>query len=76
MKVWVVEIHEYDWDFSDTNVDSVWTSEDKAKERTDALKKMDEHLEKIHGLSLDYYYYGIELNKEEAEHEEPDGEDD
>ena len=73
MKVWVVEIYEYGVESSETTVDSIWTDEGKARERVEALKKMEKI---IPDVSHDYYYYGIETDKEDAEHKNPDEGDD
>ncbi len=59
MKVWVVSVED-DWDYNARNIDSIWTTEDKAEERTKLIAD-EKHLEI--GFAAGVYYFEVETDK-------------
>ena len=70
MKIWIVERNEWNGDFFEDAIDSVWTDKDKARERLKVLKAMTEEEKnkfKVYKENeISFCSFGIETDNENA----------
>ena len=70
MKVWIVERNEWNGDFFEDAIDSVWTDKDKARERVKVLNAMTEEekneFKAYEENEISFCSFGVEMNKEKV----------